>query len=101
VLWSGLVAAAGGMLAVILIALDVRRHSPSHISASVAIGGRGLFFSRTADGWWLRLRLRRCGRRCEDRSDWGEPPAGEGVREPRRPRGPGPAGAARARTPPA
>ena len=70
--------------------LSVQRYSPSHVVAQLAIAGRGVYFSRTADGTWWRLRLRPCGLRCEDRSGWGEPPAGNGVREPRRPLGPGP-----------
>lgn len=77
------VLAAGG-------SLSVRRHSRHHVTAHVAIGQRGLFFNRTPDGAWWRLRLRPCDRRCEDRTDWGEPPPDAGVREPRRPFGPGP-----------
>jgi len=74
--------------------LSVRRHSRRHITAHVAIAQRGLFFSRTPDGAWWRLRLRPCVRRYEDRSGWGEPPSDVGVREPRRPLGPGPAASA-------
>jgi len=70
--------------------LSVRRYSGSHVVAQLAIGGRGLYFSRTADGAWWRLRLRPCRRVCEDRSGWGEPPPDSGVREPRRPQGPRP-----------
>jgi hypothetical protein len=70
------------------MAVKVRRFSAAHLEASVTVGGRGLFFSRTPDGsWWaLRLRVRRCGG-----SDGLEdaPPDG-GVREPRPPIGPNP-----------
>ena len=79
-------------LAVVLIAtggLAVRRNG-SHVVAQLAVGGRGLFFSRTPDGVWWRLRLRPCRRACEDRSGWGEPPPDSGVREPRPRPGPGP-----------
>ena len=70
--------------------LSVHRHSATHVVAQLAIAGRGLYFSRTPDGAWWRLRLRPCGRSCEDRSGWGEPPRRSGVRELRRPLGPGP-----------
>ena len=70
--------------------LSVRRYSGSHVVAELAVGGRGLFFSRTPDGVWWRLRPRPCRRVCEDRGGWGEPPPDSGVREPRRPPGPGP-----------
>ena len=70
--------------------LSVRRYSGSHVVAQLAVGGRGLYFSRTPDGVWWRLRLRPCRRVCEDRGGWGEPPPDSGVREPRRPPGPGP-----------
>ena len=70
--------------------LSVRRYSATHAAAQLAIAGRGLYFSRTPDGTWWRLRLRPCRRVYEDRSGWGEPPPDAGVREPRRPLGPGP-----------
>jgi hypothetical protein len=70
--------------------LSVRRYPSSHVVAQLAVAGRGLYFSRTADGAWWRLRLRPCRRVCEDRGGWGEPPPDAGVREPRRPEGPGP-----------
>ena len=70
--------------------LSVRRYSGRHVVAQLAVGGRGLYFSRTPDGVWWRLRLRPCRRVCEDRGGWGEPPLDGGVREPRRPPGPGP-----------
>jgi hypothetical protein len=71
-------------------ALAVKRYSAAHVVAQLAVRGRGLYFSRTPDGVWWRLRLRRCRRVCEDRGAWGEPPPDSGVREPRRPVGPGP-----------
>jgi hypothetical protein len=81
------------LLALVLLTaiggLSVRRNG-SHVVAQLTLGGRGLFFSRTPDGVWWRLRLRPCRRACEDRSGWGEPPPDSGVREPRRPHGPGP-----------
>src|SRR5215207_351618 len=74
--------------------LSVRRYSRHHVTAHVAIAQRGLFFSRTPDGRWWRVRLRRCDGCYEDRSSWGDPPPDVGVREPRRPLGPGPAATA-------
>ncbi|MDQ3849183.1 MAG: hypothetical protein M3296_01005 [Actinomycetota bacterium] len=66
----------------------VRRYSRSHIVGHVALGGRGLFFSHTPDGFWWRLRFR--SRRCGP-GDWRDaPPDASGVREPRVPCGPGP-----------
>jgi hypothetical protein len=85
---------SGLLLAVVLLTatggLSVRRYSGTHVVAQLAVAGRGLFFSRTPDGVWWRLRLRACRRVCEDRGGWGEPPPDSGVREPRRPPGPGP-----------
>jgi hypothetical protein len=74
--------------------LRIRRYSAAHVDAQLTIAGRGLYFSRTPDGAWWRLRLHR--RRCayEDRSGWAEPPPDAGVREPRRPFGPNPLAAA-------
>ena len=93
-----LVAAALGFGSVIALAasgaLMVRRYSASHVVAQLAIAGRGLYFSRTPDGAWWRLRLRPCRRVYEDRSGWGDPPPASGVREPRRPLAPGPSAAA-------
>jgi len=80
--------------------LSVRRYSHRHITAQLAVGGRGVFFSRTPDGVWWRLRLRPCRRRYEDRSGWPDPPPSGGVREPRRPRDPGPLAAAVGLDPP-
>jgi hypothetical protein len=72
--------------------LAMRRYSGSHVVAHIAIAGRGLYFSRTLDGTWWRLQLRPWRRVCEDRDSWEEPPPASGVREPRRPLGPGPLG---------
>ena len=81
--------------------LSIRRYSATHVAAQLGIASRGLYFSRTADGAWWRLRLRPCRRVREDRSEWGEPPPRSGVREPRRPLGPGPiAGAVELERPP-
>lgn len=75
-------------LAVIAASVRVRRCSPTHLTAKVTIAGRGLYLSRTADGAWWRLRLRRAcpPARCSELPD--DPPRA-GVREPRRPHGPG------------
>jgi hypothetical protein len=74
--------------------MRIRRYSQSHLAVELTIAGRGLYFSRTPDGTWWRLRLRR--RSCSPTSFWAppEPPPQVGVREPRRPFGPGPLGAA-------
>jgi hypothetical protein len=71
-------------------AVTVRRYSRRHIAGEVAFRSRGLFFSRTPDGTWWRLRLR--ARRCDTAypADWGDAPPDGGVREPRRPPGLGP-----------
>ena len=85
---------SASLLAVVVLTatggLSVRRYSGSHVVAQLAVGGRGLYFSRTPDGVWWRLRLRPCRRVIEDRGGWGEPPPNSGVREPLRPAGPGP-----------
>jgi hypothetical protein len=71
-------------------AVTVRRYSPGHVVGEVSLAGRGLFFSRTPDGMWWRVRLR--GRRCTTTypADWGDASPDAGVREPRRPPGRGP-----------
>ena len=81
--------------------LRLRRFSPGHITARLTGSGRGIYFSRTPDGDWWALRLRR--RRCQAAFP-ATGPADEspdiGVREPRRPPGGGPvAGAARLELP--
>jgi hypothetical protein len=80
-------------------ALTVRRYSPRHVIAEVAVRGRGLFLSRTPDGTWWRVRLR--SRRCTTTfpADWGDAPPDAAVREPRRPPDRGPLGAAAAEIP--
>jgi hypothetical protein len=82
--------AAALTLAFLASALRVRRYSRAHLEGRLALAGRGLFFSRTPDGFWWRVRVRPCSRRCEDRGGWGEPPPDGGIREPRVPprRGP-------------
>jgi hypothetical protein len=76
----------------VLVAMSVRvrRHSPGHVTLQATLAGRGLYVSRTPDGtWWaIRLRNRRCAPACWGPDDSG--PEGIGVREPRRPLGPGP-----------
>ncbi len=74
--------------------MRIRRYSPSHLAVELAIAGRGLYFARTSDGAWWRLRLRK--RRCPPASFGAPPdvPPQVGIREPRRPFGPGPLGAA-------
>ena len=70
------------------------RRSGSHVEGEATFRGRGLYFHRTPDGTWWRVRLR--ARRCDWvlPDDFGEPPATGGVREPRRPLGPGPSAGA-------
>jgi hypothetical protein len=77
-------------LAVLLGAgLRIRRYSPGHVAAQLTLAGRGLYFSRTPDGDWWKLRLRR---RCTPTASGTPPddPPGAGVRETRRPPGPQP-----------
>jgi hypothetical protein len=75
-------------------AVSVRRYSRRHVAGEIALRGRGLFFSRTPDGTWWKLRLRshRCGTAYP--AEWGDAPPDGGVREPRRPPGLGPFGGA-------
>lgn len=68
------------------MAVGITRYSPTHIEANATIRGRGLFFSRTADGTWWALRLRK--RRCTDPAKPSNPSSPGGVRKPRRPNGP-------------
>jgi hypothetical protein len=70
--------------------LSVRRYSGSHLVAHVAFSRRGLYLSCGPEGMLWRLRLRPWRAGCEDLGSWGEPPSNSGVREPRRPLGPGP-----------
>lgn len=93
-LWPAVFGLFAFVLLVLAGGLRVRRHSPSHITARLTLGGRGIYFSRTPDGNWWQLRLGRRAPGCR----WpgaGEQPPDIGVREPRRPLGSGPAAAAR------
>lgn len=77
-------------------ALRVQHRSHGHVVAHLAVRGRGLYFSRTPDGNWWKLRLRR--RPCGQGDSWaiGDDDAPDsGVREPRNPSGPGPASTVR------
>jgi hypothetical protein len=47
---------------VVAQAVTVRRYSPKHVVGEVSPAGRGVYFSRTPDGIWWRVRLRE--RRC-------------------------------------
>jgi len=79
------------LLAVAITAtLRARRFSGTHLVAEITLAGRGVYFSRTADGVWWKLRLRHRG--CPPGSAWppSDDPPNSGVREPRRPWGPGP-----------
>ncbi|HEU0318538.1 MAG TPA: hypothetical protein VFR49_14475 [Solirubrobacteraceae bacterium] len=99
---------AAWLAAVVLIALAaglagglrVRRFSPGHITARLTVAGRGIYFSRTPDGDWWALRLRRRCRAAFPATGPADEPPDIGVREPRRPPGAGPvAGAARLELP--
>jgi len=72
----------------------VRRYSRAHVTAQATVAGRGLYVSKTPDGVWWAIRIRQCV--CTPTSPWpdGGPPWSSGVREPRRPVGPGPLDAA-------
>ena len=97
----GLIVAAGFVVGVVAAhAVTLHRYSPSHLVGELSLAGRGVFFSRTPDGIWWRVRLRE--RRCTTTypADWGDPPPDAGVREPRRPPGRGPHNAAAAFEPP-
>ena len=78
------------------MSVRVRRYSRRHVVASLTVQDRGIYFSRTPDGdWWkLRLRRRHCARPNDD-----EDPPDSGVREPRPPAGAGPASGARLELP--
>ena len=81
------------VLLLLASALRVRRYSRGHVAMRLTIVGRGLYFSRTPDGIWCRLRLRRCAPTCCAPRPGDEPPD-IGVREPRNPPGPAPVAAA-------
>jgi hypothetical protein len=74
--------------------LRVRRFSPGHVTGRLTVAGRGIYFSRTPDGDWWALRLRRRCRATSPASGPTDEPPDIGVREPRRPPGAGPAAAA-------
>jgi hypothetical protein len=95
----GLLAAAAA-LPLLAATVRVHRFTRTHLTVRVTLAGRGLYVSRTPDGVWWAIRVRR--RACPPtagRLDDGGPEQG-GVREPRRPVGPGPLAAADAITPP-
>jgi hypothetical protein len=72
------------------MSVTVRRYSPTHRAVEVTVWGRGFFYSRTPDGTWWRLRLRKHVPNCAPPTDPGDSGPDIGVREPRRPLGPGP-----------
>jgi hypothetical protein len=81
-------------LSLLVAGVRVHRFSRGHLTVQVALAGRGLYVSRTPDGVWWAVRIRR--RRCAPASWYpgDEPPPASGVREPRRPIGPAPRTAA-------
>ena len=90
VLWSLAIVLAGLTVLVASGAVQVRRYSRGHITGQFAVRGHGLYFSRTPDGTWWKVRLVPRRRTCAGQGDWSDPPPDSGVREPRRPSGPGP-----------
>jgi hypothetical protein len=89
-LWLVLAFAVAVALLVVTRPLEWRRFSKGHFTAQFVIRGHGLYLSRTPDGTWLKLRLRRRDCAWTHPSDWGDPPPGSGVREPRAPLPSGP-----------
>jgi hypothetical protein len=89
-----------GIVALLAAGLRVHRYSRGHVTMRATLAGRGLYVSKTPDGVWWAVRLRR--RACPPASWWPDegPPGQSGVREPRRPVGPGPLAAADAIDPP-
>lgn len=87
--WLPAAALLAALTASLVATLRIHRYSRSHIVAQLTIAGRGVYFSRTPDGDWWKLRLRR---RCPPAGSWPPPddPPRAGVREPCRPRGPDP-----------
>ncbi|HET9739084.1 MAG TPA: hypothetical protein VFP78_13285, partial [Solirubrobacteraceae bacterium] len=88
VLWVAVAACVSTAVLAATGGLSVRRYSGAHVVAHLAVAGRGLYFSRTPDGIWWRLRLRPCRRQTDDRFSCDDPPPDVAVREPRRPLGP-------------
>jgi hypothetical protein len=85
--------------ALVLSQLRVERYSGSQLVARLTVFGRGVYFSRTPDGRWLRLTLRE-RRGCGWVGEAGDPPPDIGVREPRRPPGHDPKSGAAELAPP-
>lgn len=77
-------------LSLLVASVRVHRYSRGHTTAQATLAGRGLYVSKTPDGIWWAVRLRR--RACPSAAWWPDdgPPPSSGVREPRRPVGPGP-----------
>src|SRR5215207_8846793 len=61
-------AIAGSLAAATALVLSgvvrIHRYSPAHVDGRLAVAGRGLFFSRTPDGVWWRVRVRRADGWC-------------------------------------
>jgi hypothetical protein len=83
-----------GTLSLLISHVRIHRYSRGHLTVQATLAGRGLYISKTPDGAWWAVRVRR--RRCAPTSWWPDdrPPESGGVREPRRPIGPGPLAAA-------
>jgi hypothetical protein len=83
VLWLLLVS----LVAFAVLTTSVRRYSSSHVAVQFASAG-----CTWPDRGWrvVAAAAALCRRVCEDRGRWGDPPPDTGVREPRRPEGPGP-----------
>jgi hypothetical protein len=86
-----LILALAGALAVLVAtrAVEWHRFSKGHFTVQFAIRDRGLYFGRTPDDTWWKIRLGQRDCTYVYPSDWGDPPPDSGVREPR---GPLPAG---------
>jgi hypothetical protein len=95
-IWLILALAVALALLVTARAVEWHRFSKGHFTVQFAIRDRGLYFSRTPDGTWWKIRLRTRDCECVYPSDWGDPPPDIGVREPRAPlpSGPGASGLA-------
>jgi hypothetical protein len=89
-----LVVFLAGTLSLLIARVRVHRYSRGHVTVQATLAGRGLYISKTADGVWWAVRVRR--RDCPPTSWWPDdgPPEYGGVREPRLPPGPGPLAAA-------